>query len=356
MKTLKWYQNRVKVLLKKPQPIQRTPEWFKARYSVITASEAASCLPMTEEICKIYVDTFNIKNFKYNPDKYISIYDTKEDYIIKKCKGFYGENTFKDNIFTLHGKKFENIASRLYEQKFNTKILEFGLLPHSRLKYLSASPDGITPDGVMIEIKCPYSRKIKEGELPIYYFVQIQIQLECADLDFCDFLECEIKELNSEQDFLTLKINENQDKGIILHKINSESENDKYIYPPNDIIDYILWSKNQIELYKSQNIIIKPIYYFIEKWFVIKIKREKEWFNSIKHHLKNSINLILKLQKDKELFLNFEKSVFLLKNKHSIDKFNSSVCLINDSDSDQFSFTEEFYEEDIDMYLIDDYD
>ena len=140
-RTLSWLQNRVKLLIEKNKkcPIQRSDDWFKARYTVVTASEAASCLPMTEDVCKIYVDTYKPKNFKYNPNKYTSSYDTRDEYIIKKCNGYYGENVFKDSIYTLHGKKFEDIASRLYRQQFKTDIIDFGLLPHSRLKYLSAS-------------------------------------------------------------------------------------------------------------------------------------------------------------------------------------------------------------------------
>ena len=94
-RSLKWYQNRVKILKSKPQPPQRTPEWYAARNTRITASESACCLNLSEEICKQYVDDFNIKNFKYKPNQCLSHYDTREDYIINKCRTFYGENLFK---------------------------------------------------------------------------------------------------------------------------------------------------------------------------------------------------------------------------------------------------------------------
>ena len=82
---------------------------------------------------------------------------------------------------------------------FKTPVIEFGLLSHSDLDWLGASPDGITPDGIMLEIKNPN----KMYKIPsLTYYTQTQIQMESADLDVCDFLVFEVKELDCEQDFL----------------------------------------------------------------------------------------------------------------------------------------------------------
>jgi hypothetical protein len=329
---IRWYSNRVKMLRSKPQPEQRSEKWFKARQTRVTASEAACCLTLSEEICKQYVEDFNVKNFKYKPDKCLSHYDNREDYIINKCRTFYGENLFKDSIYTLHGKKYEEVATRLYRRKFNTDVIEFGLLPHPRLNYLAASPDGITPNGVMLEIKCPYSRKIEEGIPPIWYWCQMMIQLEVADLDQCDFLECEIKELNNEQQFIEQAVGEKQDKGILLNKVNESNNSEtKYIYPPdnlNTVDDFINWSNITIQEYKLQNIQVLPLYYFINKWFVINIYRRKEWFDNIKHYFKETMTLIKKLQDDPLLFKDYRDSIYKLRNKEYLERYNNTVCLI----------------------------
>ena len=355
VRDLKWYQNRVKVLRAKPQPAQRSPEWYAARNTRITASEAACCLNLSEEICKQYVEDFNIKNFKYKPDHCLSHYDNREDYIINKCRTFYGENLFKDSIYTLHGKKYEEIATRLYRKQFNTEVWEFGLLPHSRLNWLAASPDGITPNGVMLEIKCPYSRKIEEGVPPIWYWVQMQHQLFVADLDECDFLECEIKELKTEQDFITQIVGKKQDKGILLNKISEPDNSEtKYIYPPDHLnteIEYIEWANNIINGSdknsdgKNSNSgdgdggdgggvgnEIVPIYYFISKWFVIKVHRRREWFEMIKPYLKSTIDLIRRLQSNRQLFDDYRESIYKIRNKEYLERYNSTICLI-DQDS-----------------------
>lgn len=350
---LKRLQRRVKLLQKKPQPPQRSQEWYKARNTRVTASEAACCLTLSEELCKNYVNDFNIQNFKYKPDHCMSHYDNKIDYIINKCRTFYGENLFKDSIYTLHGKKYEEIATRLYRRKYNTNVLEFGLLPHSRLNWLAASPDGITPNGVMLEIKCPYSRKIEEGVPPIWYWAQMQIQLEVADLDECDFLECEIKQLDDEQSFISQTIEGNQDKGILLNKIEEPDNSEtKYIYPPDTLItceDYINWANNTIKSYHDNNISIVPIYYFINKWFIVNVKRRKEWFLNARPYLKETIDRVRKYQADEQLFLDYKESIFKIRNKEYIERYNRTVCLIeqdydhedkfvihNDNDDDDY--------------------
>jgi putative phage-type endonuclease len=317
-KNIQWYQQQVLQLLEinKYCPEQKTKEWYIARNHKITASEASSCLPKIPEICHLYETLFN-KKFKYNINKSLSTYDSKEDYIINKCKTFYGENTFKDNIYTLHGKKYESIALRLYKLLYNVHVFDFGLLPHPTLPWLSASPDGITENGIMLEIKCPN----KMYYIPsITYFTQMQIQMETANLDECDFLVCDIKELSSEIDF----INESQQyKGIVLNKLHYTNDKlDKYIYPPDNITttqEYLNWS-NQIIQQNTETII--PNYYVIKEWVVVRIKRNTEWFDIIKPYLKNTIDFILTLQSDKILFDNYCTDT----NSQFFETYNNTIC------------------------------
>src|SRR5439155_16971295 len=62
--------------------------------------------------------------------------------------------------------------------------------------------------GRMLEIKCPFIRKIQlDGPIidnicPIYYWVQVQLQLECCNLEECDFWQCEIREYESRDEFI----------------------------------------------------------------------------------------------------------------------------------------------------------
>ena len=61
---------------------------------------------------------------------------------------------------------------------------------------MAGSPDGIalsTSDvnakPILLEVKCPYKRVIKHGEIPDYYFPQVQLNMFICDLDLADFIE-----------------------------------------------------------------------------------------------------------------------------------------------------------------------
>jgi hypothetical protein len=60
----------------------------------------------------------------------------------------------------------------LYERLYGCDLFEFGCIPHKHVDWLAASPDGISSDGVMVEIKCPYSR-IPKGVPSMTYYTQI---------------------------------------------------------------------------------------------------------------------------------------------------------------------------------------
>uniref|UniRef100_A0A6C0H739 YqaJ viral recombinase domain-containing protein n=1 Tax=viral metagenome TaxID=1070528 RepID=A0A6C0H739_9ZZZZ len=335
-KTLQQLRRRVKTLQKKPQPEQRTPEWFKQRQTRITASEAASCLFKSQRVCEPYVCEFSLSNFKYKDTEPLNPYETKEDYIIKKCSAFYGESVFRDNPATLWGKKYEEVANRLYHKLTNKNVFEFGLLSHSRLKWLAASPDGITEDGIMLEIKCPKSRKIDPCAPPLYYWIQVQIQLESTDLEFCDFLECEIEEIPTETEFLGKIPLDQQDIGIILQIADSGSD-PKFIYPPVDVQthqQYITWKNTTVEQTPQA---LVPIYFVITKYNVIRIKRSREWFAAVKDDIKQTWDFIMKLQSNLEDFQKYKDSIYRLKNRAFLERWTNTQCLIIGEDT-EFEF------------------
>lgn len=328
---LKRLRNKVKALRKKPQPEQRTPEWFAARNTRVTASEAASCLFKSRNSCEEYVKQFNIQNFKYKDTEPLNHYETREEYIIKKCESFHGKNVFKDTIYTLWGKKYEEVANILYCQLNNTTVIEFGLVAHSRLKWLAASPDGITPDGIMLEIKCPKSRKIDENIVPIHYWIQTQIQMESIDLDFCDFFECEIEEFENELDFISKELVDKQAKGIFLEIANSGPE-PKFIYPPicvKTTQEYLNWKNEMCQ----QRTDIMPVYYFIKKYNNIRVKRSREWFTNVKEEIKKTWRLITNLQNNQEEFEKYKDSIHRIKSKMFYEKYHRTECEINNDDS-----------------------
>ena len=58
-------------------------------------------------------------------------------------------------------------ARKIYEQITGKTVIQFGLLSGSTsFQCLAASVDGITTDGIVVEIKCPYSRERIQGAMP----------------------------------------------------------------------------------------------------------------------------------------------------------------------------------------------
>ena len=143
------------------QPEQRSDEWYKAREGKITASDIAAAV---------------------GKNKYKSRWQLLKD----KCG--YGK-PFTGNEATEWGQKYEDEAIEKYEDITGEKSHEFGLLPHPTYSFIGGSPDGITENGILLEVKCPLRRNIIPGEVPVHYLPQVLINLEVCDLEFADFIE-----------------------------------------------------------------------------------------------------------------------------------------------------------------------
>lgn len=253
---------------------QRTDEWYAARKTMITASDWADALNQGKG-------------------------GGKEDIILKKCdKG----PAFTGNVFTEWGVKYEPVATRMYEIRNHTPVYEFGVLRHPIYSFLGASPDGITPKGVMLEIKCPYKRKIT-GVVPSYYWTQVQGQLEVCDLEICDFLECKIVEYPNQDAYLQdskrevfpvfdelkekyesgdilLRTKDGFDKGVVLTYCLPDGSK-KYTYSELGVSEreFKRWFEEQ----KKENASWKALsvtvtYWRFEFFSCVRISRDRKWF------------------------------------------------------------------------------
>ena len=102
-----------------------------------------------------------------------------------------------DNKYVKHG-IFEPIAKKFYQNKTNNFIYESNLVIHKDYPWLVASPDGFVSNDRLIEIKCYYNNYIKNN-IPIYYWIQMQIQMEVCNIDNCDFVEAIFKTYSKEE-------------------------------------------------------------------------------------------------------------------------------------------------------------
>ena len=153
---------RVQELLLIPQFEQRTPEWYQQRENAITASDLPTVLGENN-------------------------YKTPWNLLIDKCNA--NPKPFVGNSATQWGNHYEDIAIEKYSERYNKKVLSFGLLLHKEYSWLGGSPDGITTDGILLEVKCPIKRKIVMGEVPHHYLSQVLLNLEICNLELAHFIE-----------------------------------------------------------------------------------------------------------------------------------------------------------------------
>ena len=151
------------LLMKRTRILQRTKLWFTTRARMITCSDMASVLGE-------------------NP------YSSRKQ-VFKKKTG--QSRPFNGNFATRRGQELEPIALAKYESMTGNVVWpeDVGLLQHDDYPQIGGSPDGITLNGILIEIKCPLTRKIIPGHCPGLYIAQVQILMEICNLETAHFVQ-----------------------------------------------------------------------------------------------------------------------------------------------------------------------
>lgn len=178
-----------------PQHPQKSEAWLNQRKGKLTSSDAATALGI-------------------NP------YEKPIKLLFKKNNA--GE-PFVGNVATKFGEKYETEAINLYCKLMNKVNYEFGLIEFSAvnrfrletsrgnvsrpkdleewLNFLAGSPDGVAlptseldhlcfdKGPVLLEVKCPFRRKIIPGYIPEYYYPQVQLNMAILNIDKADFIE-----------------------------------------------------------------------------------------------------------------------------------------------------------------------
>ena len=126
------------------QIAQQTPDWYVQRRAILTASDVASAI-------------------NENP------YCSRQELMLKKietlCKEVNIENACAGSLITnrpageaamRHGQLYEDEAAVKYLESDHTRatlMFQLGLLIHSKYPFLGGSPDRLTSDGTLVEIK-----------------------------------------------------------------------------------------------------------------------------------------------------------------------------------------------------------
>lgn len=324
--------DKVKDLLKvnDKMPEQRTKEWYEYRANIVTASPAAAYLLVTDyeyQLSKKGIICLNTTGRKLKETdigvRRCNCYGNWKEQIQRKCL----EKSWRSNKYMRHGVKYEDVICDIYENNTGSKVLEFGVMPHPTLKWLGASPDGITTTGKMVEIKAP-TRKTLTEEIILQYWMQMQLQMEVCDLDECDFVEARIVEYPTKESYLNDKFyneegehiyylsKDEQPKGVVITiKQNWNQDNDdkairEYVYTPAltfksqaEEDEWIKdWVRNKLSdgydwIFDGDYTKYELSYYKVVQWEQHTVKRDKVWFALRKDDLKKSWDEILYYRK-----------------------------------------------------------
>ena len=287
------YKTILTELMSIEQPEQRTPEWYEFRHDLISASSLG-------------------KIFGTDASRNRLIYEKCQSFDSSKGHGAISVSS------PMHwGQKYEPVSCALYEHMFSTKVSEFGCIRHRDHPFIGASPDGIITKpgcsryGRMLEIKNIVNREITGIPLKDYW-IQMQMQMECCDLDECDFLETQFKEYEDEAEFLEDATHSH--KGVILYFVervsigrdsaprprsntypNSEEMESsgralaqqysgvpRYEYMPLDMpldaTSVNTWIEQMRTKLRRSWSLYTPIYWYLDQYSCVLVERNRQWF------------------------------------------------------------------------------
>lgn len=267
-----YLEEQINVLKGKPQPVQRTKEWYEFRHNLITASNA-------------------YKAFESQSTKNQLIYEKCQpkielDQDLTSDTKFVSVQMVNVNSSLHHGQKYEPLSVLVYEDMYKTKIDDFGCIQHEKYSFLGASPDGINVFngslryGRMLEIKNIVNREI-DGIPKKEYWIQMQLQMEVCDLDECDFLETKFTEYDNGDAFYN-DITDKR-KGVIMY-FHTKTGTPFYKYMPFEHVGSEAinkWQEQMIDLYQSPQynyVWMKDCYWKLDIISCVLVCRNRQWF------------------------------------------------------------------------------
>jgi len=259
-----------------PQPEQRTTEWYKYRYDLITASNAWKALDSQSSINSL-------------------IYEKCMPLNLEKYDGLNTETPFH------WGQKYEPLSIMIYETDYNTKIEDFGCLQSQDHPFLGASPDGVNVDsnsdlyGRMLEVKNIVNREITS--IPKReYWCQMQIQMSVCKLNECDFLETRFVEYTNEEAFNNdgdtfTHTSTGDKKGIFMYFVKDRKVTYEYpdLYLSKE--EFEKWEENMMEKHEDK-MWVKNLYWRLDQLSCILVLRNKIWFDAAVKEFSNIWKII----------------------------------------------------------------
>ena len=291
-----YLEEQINVLKGKPQPVQRTKEWYEFRHNLITASNAYKAFEsqstknqLIYEKCQSKIGQDENENQDQEQDQNQDLNQDQNQDLKQNTKVIQMQpqvQMVNVNSSLHHGQKYEPLSVMVYEDMYKTKVDDFGCIQHEKYSFLGASPDGINVFngslryGRMLEIKNIVNREI-DGIPKKEYWIQMQLQMEVCDLDECDFLETKFTEYDNGDAFYNDATDKR--KGVIMY-FHTKSGTPFYKYMPFEHVGYEAinkWQEQMIDLYQSPQynyVWMKDCYWKLDIISCVLVCRNRQWF------------------------------------------------------------------------------
>jgi putative phage-type endonuclease len=151
---------------------QKSREWFTARLGKLTASKCDDALATTKTGESAYRKRLRLELLS---------------------ERLTGLNTVVPETPAMRwGTENEGVARAKFASVTGLKVEEVGFIEHPLIKGLGCSPDGLTSDGGVLEIKCPQGPKHIENffsnRVPKEYQAQLLCQIACTGRKFAHWV------------------------------------------------------------------------------------------------------------------------------------------------------------------------
>ena len=253
-------KQKIHEILSRPQVAQRTEEWYTQALRYLTASQFGTLYASPRTRGQLVLEKAGLTATERHGQRLV----TPSDYM----------SPFDWGI------RFEPVIRTIYSALTGTVVADVGRLYHRSLSNLAASPDGIviedtTPTqerlGRLVEYKAPVTRKLLQ-KIPSEYYMQMQIQMEVADIDRCDY--CEMKFYSVYNDKMREPCAKQTHYRGYIALIMKDGVLDRYEYSPlNAPADWTYVVDEDVN-----ERVYERIEWWLEDYYLETVVRDRAWF------------------------------------------------------------------------------
>lgn len=257
-------------LLTVTQIAQRTPEWYEEGRRLLTASEFWKLLDSPRTYSNLIVS-------KLPPSP------TAAPRPAQRLACQYADMNAMD-----WGTCLEAVVKHVLKEQKGWSITDLGRIRYSNSTLpLAASPDGLITDGPpdvvgnLVEIKCPRTRVLDAAAVPFEYWCQMQIQMECTNRPFCEYIEVkfELNKLQSSvREYLETTGDTAHQNSLIALVQNTETCEMRYVYGFEAPFNSICTDGSGLAEYET---VLEFTVWSCQAIRHVQIPRDSDWFQSV---------------------------------------------------------------------------